>query len=188
MSKKTSLIFIILICSNTLQELGQTEWSFEWINNAECWINEFIMGVFAYQLSNIMLAKVKSSAVKETISFGVALIVNNSIRFDYSYIKNQNSKEWIIFSVRIIFAIVSTVIILVLAYKRGREKQKIKIQNDANKIIQWITNMSPEEKSQIYNCYQLIKKQRGKIEKIEEFGGMQAIEEFVRIDKEMKKD
>ena len=57
----------------------------------------------------------------------------------------------------------------------------------AKQYKEMVHNMPTKEKSQIYNCYYLIKKHREKIELIESLGGMEAIEEFVKVDKEMKK-
>ena len=186
-NNKSILALVGLIFFYTLVELGEIDWSLNWIKDIEVWINEFIMAIFAYQLSNILLRKIRIPMIREILSFTIALFVSNSLVFEYSYIESQNTKQWVFFFVRIIITVVLFSLLIFLSFKRGKINGEIELHRMAKQYKEMVHNMPTKEKSQIYNCYYLIKKHREKIELIESLGGMEAIEEFVKVDKEMKK-
>ena len=186
-NNKSMLALVGLIFFYTLVELGEIDWSLNWIKDIEVWINEFIMAIFAYQLSNILLRKIRIPMIREILSFTIALFVSNSLGFEYSYIESQNTKQWIFFFIRIIITVVLFSLLIFLSFKRGKINGEIELHMMAKQYKEMVHNMPTKEKSQIYNCYYLIKKHREKIELIESLGGVEAIENFVKVDKEMKK-
>lgn len=183
--KKNIPLVIMLILFCVLIKVGKIEVSIDWIADVKLWINEFIMAIFAYLLSNYLLKGMKNTFIRELISFVVALFVSNSFVFDYSYLQ-QKGINWVFLVITILATIVNVIISLYAGYEKGRSLEKKRQQDCERNLEIIISKMSTEQKSQIYNCYYLIKKHKKKIELIELIGGVEVVEKFVEKDKNQK--